>query len=109
MKTKPMMLLLILSIMLNGYVLIKISGLNRDMVQMGSVIQSQLYNMDSELNSLTYSFEQKLEEQASLLETYEIEFGEMDPMSLKVPAHVIGNPKQIETGTKAKPIIKCQV
>lgn len=108
MKTKPMLLLLILSITLNAYAIIRIAGLNRDMTQLGSVIQSQLYNMDSELNSLTYNFEQKLEEQASLLESYEIKFGVMDSKTLKVPAHVTVTPKRLETGTVAKLIINGQ-
>lgn len=108
MKTKHLSLLLILSLVLNAYVILKIGGLNRELAQQGNQLQSQLHSLDSELGSLTYNIEQKLSAQASLLVSHELDFGEMNPETFKVPVEVTVLPKRFEEGTIAKLIINDQ-
>jgi len=108
MKTKHISLLLILSLLLNAYAILKISSLNRDLFQLGNQMQSQLQGMDSQINNIPYTIEQQLNEQASLLSSHELDFGDMDPKTFKVPVRVTVTPKRIQSGTIAKLIINGQ-
>lgn len=108
MKTKHLTLLLILSLILNAYAILKIGSLSRDLSQQSNQLQSQLQGMDSQINGISYTIEQKLNEQASLLSFYKLDFGDMDPETLKVPVRVTVTPKRIQDGTMAKLIINGQ-
>ncbi|SCZ79791.1 hypothetical protein [Acidaminobacter hydrogenoformans] len=108
MKTKHLSLLLILSLVLNAYVILKIGGLNREVAQQGNQLQSQLHSLDSELGSLTYNIEQKLNAQASLLVSHEFDFGELNPEAFTVPVHVTVLPKRFEEGTAVKLVLNGQ-
>jgi len=108
MKTKHISLLLILSLLLNAYAILKIGSLNRDLFQLGNQMQSQLQGMDSQINGIPYTIEQQLNEQASLLSSHELDFGDMDPDTFKVPVRVTVTPKRIQDGTIAKLIINGQ-
>lgn len=108
MKTKHLTLLLILSLILNAYAILRIGSLNRDLFQQGNQLQSQLQGMDSQINGISYTIEQKLNEQASLLSSHTLDFGDMDPETFKVPVQVTVMPKRLEQGTIAKLIINGQ-
>lgn len=108
MKTKHLSLLLILSLILNAYSVLKISGLERNLIQQGYQLQSQLQNMDSQISGISHNIEQKLNEQASLLSSHQLDFGDMDPKSFKVPVRVTVMPKRFKEDLVAKLIINGQ-
>jgi hypothetical protein len=108
MKTKHLTLLLILSLILNAYAILRIGSLSRDLSQQSNQLQFQLQGMDSQINGISYTIEQKLNEQASLLTSHTLDFGDMDPETLKVPVRVTVTPKRIQDGTMAKLIINGQ-
>lgn len=108
MKTKHLSLMLILSLLLNAYAILKIGRLNRDLFQQGNQLQSQLQSMDSRINGIPHTIEQQLNEQASLLSSHELNFGDMDPDTFKVPVRVTVTPKRIQDGTIAKLIFNGQ-
>lgn len=105
MKTKHLTVLLILSLILNAYTILRVGSLNQSLSQQSNQLQSQLQGMDSQINGISNTIEQKLNEQASLLSSHKLDFGDMDPETFKVPVQVTVMPKRLEQGTMAKLII----
>jgi len=108
MKTKHITLLLILSLILNAYTILRMGSLNQSLTQQSNQLQSQLLGMDSQINGISYTIEQKLNEQASLLSSHKLDFGDMDPVTFKVPVQVTVMPKRLEQGTMVKLVINGQ-
>lgn len=108
MKTKHLTLLLILSLILNAYTVLRMGSLSQSLNQQSNQLQSQLQGMDSQINGISSTIEQKLNEQASLLSSHTLDFGDMDLETFKVPVQVTVMPKRFEQGAIAKLTINGQ-
>jgi hypothetical protein len=107
-NNKMMSYLLILSLMLNAFGTLRITGLQRDLNHQQNLISNIQNQVNTQINSIYANVDEKLKAQASLLEMNQVTFGEMDEATLMVPATVAVTPKRYVVGMEATLIINGQ-
>ncbi|MDO9593195.1 MAG: hypothetical protein Q7I98_08455 [Erysipelotrichaceae bacterium] len=108
MNNKILSVLLLLSLLLNGYSVLKIGRLADDLNQQQMLVNDIQNNVNGQIYAINSGVDKKLKEQASLLESQNVSFGKMDAKTLKVPVEVSVLPKRYVDGMRVRLLINNQ-
>lgn len=101
MNSKFWTLMILASLLLNGFSMASVVRLNRELSQQQQQLQFATQSMESRIHSLRGDIEQQIEAKASLIEKYDLTYGAFDPESMTVPLRLEVWPKRIEAGVSA--------
>ncbi|MFZ7122061.1 MAG: hypothetical protein ACOWWH_14065 [Eubacteriaceae bacterium] len=105
MNKKTMNIIVVILVVTNLLTLFKVMELNRIIVD---DIQNSLYfgsELQKEISNIYSNVEKILNKQGSILESYDISFGELDKSEWKVPVTFCVNPKEFNSDSKVSIIL----